>query len=135
MRHLSSISLFLFLHLAGIPAALGQTKGANGVSFEKGVFPIIQKYCLPCHAEESANRSGLSLDTHALLMKGGEHGTPVVPGKPEESLLLKKLGDPPPFGDRMPPPRRRRTSDPPKQPTEEEIRLLTDWIKEGAPKN
>jgi hypothetical protein len=128
----------LLLTGAAIPILLGadgEQSGKQARSFGRDVFPIIQKYCLPCHAEESFNKSELSLDNLELLMKGGKHGSPIVPGKPGESLLLKKLADPPPFGDRMPPPRRQRAGQPPKRLTEEEIRIITEWIEQGASKN
>jgi hypothetical protein len=105
------------------------------VSFKQDVFPIIRKYCLPCHAEESYNPSELSLDSYALLKDGGKHGSPVVVGNPEESILIQKLNDTPPFGDRMPLARRRKSQEPPKKLTEEEIKILTDWIKQGAKDN
>ena len=90
------------------------------------VAPIIKRHCLPCHLEESENRSGLALDSYALMIKGGEHGTPVVPGKPDESYLLTKLSTDPPFGKQMP--RGRRS----KPLTKEELKTISDWIKEGA---
>jgi hypothetical protein len=135
MRHLRSISLLLPLVLAGVLAAPGQTESAKEVSFDKDVFPLIQKYCLPCHAAESYNPSDLSLDTYELMKKGGEHGAAVVPGKPEESLMIRKLGEAPPFGDRMPLARRRRSAEPPKRLSPEEVLLLSEWIRQGARKN
>lgn len=106
------------------------------VSYKTEVVPIIKKYCLPCHAEESYNPSKLSLDSHALLMMGGEHGASVVPGKPEESVLMQKLGEEPPFGDRMPlKSRRARKTDAAKKLTVEEMQLLSRWIAQGAKEN
>ncbi len=106
------------------------------MSYTSHVAPIIKKYCLPCHAEESSNSSELSLDTYALLMKGGEHGRAVVPGKPQESVLLKKLEEEPPFGDRMPLlSRRRKNAGAPKELKPEELRVLKEWIAQGAKNN
>lgn len=103
------------------------------VSYAKDVAPVIARYCLPCHAEESQNSSELSLDTHALLMEGGEHGTPVVPGKPDESILIQKLLPKPPFGETMPLKMRRRSAGvAAKKLTEQEIELLKEWIRQGA---
>lgn len=114
--------------------SLGERKGE--VSFQKQVFPIMEKYCLPCHAEESYNPSELSLDSYELLIKGGKHGSPVEPGRPEESILIKKLGSDPPFGDPMPlNPRRRKKPVEPKKLTEEELQLITTWIAQGAKNN
>ncbi len=113
----------------------GPEEGQEAISFKAHVFPVIQKYCLPCHAEESYNSSKLSLDSYHLLMEGGKHGPAVVRGKPEESPLIQKLNEKPPFGDRMPVARRRQSQQPPKRLTEDEIRILTEWIKQGAREN
>jgi len=114
---------------------LGAGKGpGEGVpTFKADVMPIFRKHCLPCHAEESYNPSALSLDDHALLMKGGEHGAAVVPGKPEESLLVKKVLDDPPFGERMPMrSKRRKNPGRPAQLTAEETGILRAWVAGGA---
>jgi hypothetical protein len=108
----------------------------SAVSYKEHVTPILQKYCLPCHAEESYNPSELSLDTYALLKKGGKHGASFVEGKPEESLLIQKLADAPPFGDRMPlQSRRKKSTTPPRKLTEEEVKVLEVWIVQGAKNN
>lgn len=108
----------------------------TSLSYKEHVTPILQKYCLPCHAEESYNPSELSLDSYALLSKGGKHGALIVAGKPEESLLIQKLADAPPFGDRMPPQSRRRKAEtPPRKLTEEEVKVLAGWIAQGGKDN
>ena len=114
-----------------------QQQNANDtVSYKTEVVPIIKKYCLPCHAEESYNPSELSLDTYESLMKGGKHGVPIAPGQPEESILIKKLSPDPPFGDPMPlNVRRRKTPGQQKKLTEEEVRLIVKWISQGAKNN
>ena len=114
----------------------GKGTGESVPTFKADVMPIFRKHCLPCHAEESYNPSALSLDDHALLMKGGEHGVAVVPGKPEESLLVKKVLDDPPFGDRMPVhSKRRRNPERPAQLSLEEIEVLREWVAAGAKNN
>ncbi len=134
-RSLAGILILSGAAIALVLASEGDANKQTSRSYGRDVFPIVQKYCLPCHAEESFNKSELSLDSHEQLMEGGKHGPPIVPGKPGESLLLKKLSNPPPFGDQMPPPRRQRAGQPPKRLTEEEIRILTEWIEQGALKN
>src|SRR5512137_694584 len=79
-----------------------ESKAKDAVSFKDDVFPIFSKRCLPCHAEENFNPSDLSLDSYDKVMAGGEHGASVVPGKSQESILVKKLSATPPFGDPMP---------------------------------
>jgi hypothetical protein len=106
------------------------------VSFSKNVVPIISKNCMPCHAEDQFNPSELSLDSYELLMKGGKHGDSVKPGKSSESVLVQKLLEKPPFGDRMPfDPRKKRKSEPMKPLTDEEISIITEWVNQGAKNN
>lgn len=96
------------------------------LTFTRNVAPIIKKYCLPCHLAENDNPSQLSMDTYDLLMKGGEHGDIVVAGKPEKSNLYIKLLPDPPFGKQMARNRKRLT--------EQELKVIYDWIKQGAVK-
>jgi hypothetical protein len=130
MRRMVLVALVVpsFLGLVGA----GKGQGDDAPKFKADVMPILQKYCLPCHAGESFNPSELSLDDHASLMKGGEHGPAVVPGKPEESLLVKKVMADPPFGKRMPVQKRRKSPDPPVLLSEQEVQVLQEWIKAGA---
>lgn len=111
-----------------LPAALyGQSDAKKKkISFEKEVFPIIRSNCLPCHLAENENPSGLALDNYETLMKGGEHGNTVVPGKPKESNLYLKLLPNPPFGKQM-----ARNK---KKLSEEEIQVIYEWIEQGAKK-
>jgi len=99
-------------------------------------MPIVRRECLPCHAEDSFNPSDLSLDSRELLMSGGRHGAPVVPGKSGESVLFQKLGPNPPFGDRMPlDPKKKRGERSLKSLSQEEIDLIGRWIDQGAKNN
>jgi hypothetical protein len=123
----------VLLGLAGRDAFLQKSGDADSVSYRKDVMPVLAKYCLPCHAEESYNPSELSLDSYTQLRKGGKHGDPVVPGKPQESILMQKLLDDPPFGDRMPlQSRRQKLSGIVKKLTTEEVSVLRRWISQGA---
>jgi len=124
------------LGLAGREGSPGKQKGTEDVTYAKHVAPIIKKYCLPCHAEEAFNPSKLALDSYALLKKGGKHGSPVEPGKPQESMLLQKLEADPPFGDRMPlQSRRDKKAGIVKKLTQEEEETLRVWITQGAKDN
>lgn len=121
------MTVFRLAVLAVLVSALaipsnGQTR--KNLTFTDDVKPIIKKYCLPCHLEENENPSGLSLDNYKLLMKGGNHGNTVVPGKPDKSNLYLKLLPDPPFGKQMARNRRRLT--------EEEVKVIYDWIGQGA---
>jgi len=115
----------------------GVSSANDTISFREHVFPVIQKNCLPCHAEENFNPSELSLDTYELLMDGGRHGDAVVPGDADESILIQKLRDDPPFGSQMPiEPRKKRGEEPTVNPLEEdEIQAIATWINQGARDN
>lgn len=116
-----------------------QTQAARDttlVSFKSDVMPVIKKSCLPCHAEDNFNPSELSLDSYELLMEGGKHGTTVTPGRPAESLLIQKLGQNPPFGDRMPlDPKRKKGEPSSAKLSDEEIQLIDTWVEQGAKNN
>ena len=60
--------------------------------FEKKIRPVLSAQCVGCHnAKLKAPFGGLRLDTKAATLKGGDSGLILVPGKPEESLILKAL--------------------------------------------
>jgi hypothetical protein len=106
------------------------------VSFKEDVFPIVQDQCLPCHGEDNFNPSELSMDSYDLLKTGGKHGQPFVGGESKESLIVKKLGEEPPFGDRMPlNPKKKIKQGKAKWLSDEEIRTIATWIDQGAKDN
>src|SRR3954454_11384204 len=51
--------------------------------FNQHVRPILEKQCQACHSGAS-KQSGLEVATREKLLRGGDHGPAVVPGKPEE---------------------------------------------------
>lgn len=106
------------------------------VSFKTDVFPIIDAKCLPCHAEDNFNPSELSMDSYALIAKGGKNGVPFKPGKAKESLLVQKLEENPPFGDRMPLNSKKKIREGKAVwLTPAEIKTIATWIDQGAKNN
>ena len=143
MRNLAAI-IGLFIQVlcsAGSAVSEGVSGGPSDslnsdVSFKRDVMSIVRRQCLPCHAEDNLNPSELSLDSRKLLMEGGKHGVPVIPGNAEKSLLYQKLGPSPPFGKRMPlDPKKKKGMASTKSLTEEEIRVIREWIEQGAKDN
>ena len=60
--------------------------------FEKKIRPVFVEHCYQCHSAQAKKLRGeLRLDTIAGIRQGGETGPLFVPGKPKESLLVKKL--------------------------------------------
>jgi mono/diheme cytochrome c family protein len=78
-----------------LPAAELADSGrhARGLElFEKKIRPVLVKHCYECHAESSdVVQAGLKLDQPQHVYAGGDSGAVIVPGKPEESLLLQSL--------------------------------------------
>jgi Protein of unknown function (DUF1553)/Protein of unknown function (DUF1549)/Planctomycete cytochrome C len=60
--------------------------------FEKKIRPVLVDQCYKCHsAEMESPKGGLLLDTRDSLLKGGESGPAIVPGKPDLGLLIKAI--------------------------------------------
>ena len=58
--------------------------------FEKRIRPLLIAECYDCHSEDSVE-SGLRVDSLSGLIRGGERGPALVPGKPKESLLISAV--------------------------------------------
>ena len=58
--------------------------------FEREVRPVLISHCIKCHGE-SKQEGGLRLDTHEGILAGGDSGPVLVPGKPDESLLIEAV--------------------------------------------
>jgi mono/diheme cytochrome c family protein len=89
--------------------------------FEARVRPVLVDNCFKCHGDKK-QRGGLRLDSRAALMEGGDQGAALVPGKADESLLIKAIR----HEDELKMP-------PTKKLTKEQIADLTQWVKMGAP--
>jgi hypothetical protein len=65
---------------------------ADAQFFEARIRPLLVKSCFPCHSEQARKQRGsLQLDSRTKLLQGGDSGPAVVPGRPEQSLLLKAV--------------------------------------------
>src|SRR5262245_2618683 len=61
------------------------------VLYEKEIEPIFKKRCFVCHTGKE-KKSKFDISTYEDLMKGGKRGSPVVPGKSQDSLLVMLCG-------------------------------------------
>jgi hypothetical protein len=121
---------------AGPAAAQDAASKAKELSYKSDVKPLIQKYCISCHAEEEFNPSEYSMDTYALVVKGGKNGPAVVPGKSSESSLVQKLWEKPPFGERMPLNSKKKVAaGKARWLSAEEIRVFAEWVDQGGKDN
>jgi Protein of unknown function (DUF1553)/Protein of unknown function (DUF1549)/Planctomycete cytochrome C len=82
--------LFAGLAMAGSSASAG-TKDAAGIDFfETKIRPVLIEHCHQCHAGKKS-RGGLTLDSREGLLQGGDKGPAVVPGKADDSLLVRSI--------------------------------------------
>lgn len=58
--------------------------------FEKKIRPVLAESCFRCHGGQKTSGK-LRIDSADALLKGGENGAAIVPGRPDESLLLKAI--------------------------------------------
>jgi Protein of unknown function (DUF1549)/Protein of unknown function (DUF1553)/Planctomycete cytochrome C len=88
--------------------------------FEQSVRPLLVESCYSCHAS-AKQKGGLRLDSLEAILKGGDSGPALVPGKPVESLLVEAVNyqgpEMPPAGKLAP----------------EKIEILARWVSLGAP--
>src|SRR5262245_56435154 len=99
-----------------------ELKRKDPVLYDKDVEPLFYKKCTVCHSGKEL-KGKLDLGNYETLVKGGQRGAPVIPGKGNESLLYKVLKrEMKPF---MPP----KGEDP---ITPEELALVKLWIDQGA---
>jgi hypothetical protein len=101
-----------------IPLAAVAENG--GEFFEMRVRPVLAKNCFACHT--ASKMGGLEMRSRESLLKGGASGPSIVPGDPDNSLLLRAV---------------RHQHDRIKMPpqgtlTEDEIATLATWVKSGA---
>ena len=106
--------------LAGL--LLTTSLGAASVDFAHEVVPILRKHCSECHTGDK-KKGGLSMNTRASLLEGGENGAVISAGQTQKSKLLDAIvsADPdvrmPPKGDRLSP---------------AEVATLRNWVEQGA---
>jgi hypothetical protein len=107
---------------AGGPA---REKAVEQVVTQHEILPYLYTRCVVCHGKRR-QEAELDLRSVASLLKGGKTGPAVVPGKPDESLILKRI-----HSKDMPPPKELiRAGVRPFESSETE--LLTKWIAQGA---
>ncbi len=104
-----------------IPAPTATPGGPATVSFLNDVRPILIGNCVQCHG----GQGGLYVDSYDTLVAGSSRNKVVVPGNPEESILIQRLtGE---LRPRMP-----LIGQP---LSEREIAVIETWIREGTPNN
>lgn len=108
--------VFLIATLCG--CAVAQTE--QQAFFESKVSPLFAHKCLACHG--AAAVAGLRLDSRDAVLKGGKSGPAIVPGRPEQSLLILAVAH-----------RHATLRMPPGGELEsQEVSDLEKWVRDGA---
>ena len=113
----------LVMGLSGLAAQLSDA--AKVEFFDSKVFPVLKENCFKCHGAREKLKGNLRLTNRAGLLEGGDSGAAIHLLKPEKSLMLTMIS----WKDEdheMPP--KEKLPD-------EQIALLTEWVKLGAPFN
>jgi hypothetical protein len=112
----TSATVFAFAR-AGEP---GKADAAREQFFEQNVRPLLAENCYSCHGDKK-QKGGLRLDSIEAVLKGGDSGPAIIPGKPDESLLVEAIN----YGGLEMPPTGKLAA--------EKVSILTRWVSLGAP--
>lgn len=116
-----SASTFNFVALTNDTAKL--TKKQE-VELNTDVRAIFAHNCYKCHGSEKV-KGDLRLDGKHVAFKGGEDGPVIVPGKPDDSEIFRRISLPGNHKDVMP--------SKGKKLADKEIAIIRFWIEKGAP--
>src|SRR5688572_6460422 len=112
----------LLLACAAILGALPARAADAGAHFRDKVHPLLESRCISCHGPDKV-KGGLRMDSREALLKGGDAGPSIVPGKPSESLILQAVLH-----------TKKDLEMPPKEKlSATDIAVLERWISDGAP--
>jgi uncharacterized membrane protein len=101
------------------------------VSYQNDVAPILQSNCVECHTAPDGSgykATGLRLDTYQALMQGTVYGPVVIEGDSRRSIFNMLVEGRAGKLQRMPHQQGQGLS-------EEQIRILSDWVNQGARNN
>jgi mono/diheme cytochrome c family protein len=106
------------------PSKLPAASTKTGLTFAKDIKPMFEKSCVKCHGAEK-QKGKLRLDSLEAVLKGGESGKLLEPGKSDKSIVLYSIA-------RVD----EETAMPPKDKaeplTKEQVGLVRAWIDQGA---
>ena len=115
-----------FFVLGASLAGAAEPDGKALELFERNIRPVLVEHCYGCHSAEAEGRKklkgGLRLDNREALSRGGDSGPALVPGKPDESLLVEALR----YGGDVKMPPKGKLPD-------AVVRDFEAWIARGAP--
>lgn len=115
----------LLLRIAICTLGVASHSGAEDFTFFRDkVEPVLKEHCYKCHSAEAEKvKGGLLLDSREAIVKGGDTGTALTPGDPDNSKIIIAVRHTDP-DLQMPP--KEKISD-------AQIAILVEWVKLGAP--
>ena len=116
------------MNLRSIFVLLGTSTAALAadLDFYKDVYPFLKANCISCH-NKTTTKADLNMETPALMIKGGENGPSIVPGKSMQSLVVQASLHQ--HDMEMPPGNNKSGA---VNLTPAEIAILKQWIDQGA---
>ena len=98
------LAVYLLCFVVWSPLVTADNHGSgSAVSFHSEIVPLLKRSCQGCHHPGDPN-GDLIVTTYEDLKRGGMAGDAVVPGKPDESLLIELIsGDEPAMPQNMEP--------------------------------
>ena len=117
------IKLLMFINAIVVLASQAYALEPTKVDYASQIKPILVKNCVSCHGVEK-QKGGLRLDAGASIIKGGNSGPILIPGKSNESKILHAVEGKDPE-TRMPPMPKALIS-------KEQSTLIATWVDQGA---
>ncbi len=114
--------VFLLIAAASVRASSEAPPVDRPSDFDRDVRPILAERCYACHGP-SKQKGGLRLDRKPAAFKGGDSGSVIVPGKANDSLVVRLTAGL--EEDRVMPPKGERL-------TSQQVAVLRAWIDQGA---
>src|SRR5438309_6019746 len=93
MPRMATRLVLLASMLATAARAAEKPMSAGAPTFESHIRPLFKAYCFDCHGEGDKLRGGLDLRLSRTILKGADSGPAVVPLRPGESLLFRRVRD------------------------------------------
>ena len=118
----ATVKAWIETGLASGPDEAAATQALN----QHDVIPILLRHCTTCHG---LRRQGNDLDlrSRASMIQGGESGPALIPGKPDQSLMVEMIRS-----GKMPP--KKRLFEVGVTPvSDSDLEKLRQWIQQGAP--
>ncbi|MGI8601736.1 MAG: c-type cytochrome domain-containing protein [Verrucomicrobiales bacterium] len=123
-RCLAATSLIGLLSLFSRAEEAKSDDPSKPVSYWRQIRTIFQANCTGCHQPAKAKGELIMTDFAALIKGGADAGPGIVPGKPDESSVVKNITPGPDGKAEMP-----KKADPLRP---QEISLIRQWIQEGG---